>query len=131
MLRNLPAIFQKRDHNICLFPTNASIFKNVLRSGTGAESEQDCKACPPGYYCETPGLSAPTGKCAAGTLCLERATDPAPRDGLTGAYVEVEIHCSAEHGKGNLAKCADTSLTATCGSQLLMKPSRVAHAIFG
>ncbi|CDJ30352.1 Cast domain containing protein, related [Eimeria mitis] len=73
----------------------------TIRKTTGAQSEQDCDPCPAGHYCETPGLSDPTGECEAGTLCLERATNPAPRDGLTalmGTPLTLGIKCPHRSG---------------------------------
>ena len=35
-------------------------------------------------YCETPGLSYPTGECSAGYLCVEGASIPGPNDGVNG-----------------------------------------------
>ncbi|CDJ49290.1 Cast multi-domain protein, related [Eimeria brunetti] len=75
----------------------------TVRDSTGAKSEQDCDPCPAGHYCETPGLSQPTGLCAPGTLCLERATNPAPRDGLTGRICPALGYC--EEGATQLQAC--------------------------
>ncbi|OEH77833.1 hypothetical protein cyc_01966 [Cyclospora cayetanensis] len=68
----------------------------TLRNETGATSEHDCTPCPAGRYCATKALSEPTGPCAAGTLCLERATHLAPRDGLTEGATAVRA-CSTGH----------------------------------
>jgi len=38
----------------------------------------DCKACKPGYYCATTGLSAPTGQCNAGYYCTSGSTSNTP-----------------------------------------------------
>lgn len=35
-----------------------------------------CKECPPGYYCGTAGLTAPTGSCTAGYYCTGGASTP-------------------------------------------------------
>lgn len=34
-------------------------------------AESDCDACPGGYYCETDGLTAPTGLCGEGKNRVE------------------------------------------------------------
>jgi hypothetical protein len=39
----------------------------------GLRNVSECTLCPPGRYCATQGLSAPTGKCAAGYLCSSGA----------------------------------------------------------
>ena len=33
---------------------------------TGLQADTECTPCTPGYYCETPGLTEPTGPCDAG-----------------------------------------------------------------
>lgn len=38
----------------------------------------DCKACPGGKYCETNGLSAPTGQCDPGFFCTKNALKKNP-----------------------------------------------------
>ena len=44
----------------------------------------DCLPCLPGTYCDVTGLSAPSGNCSAGYLCLGNATTPTPDDGVNG-----------------------------------------------
>ncbi|AWO99018.1 putative SCO-spondin-like [Scophthalmus maximus] len=39
---------------------------------------EDCQPCLPGYYCDTLGLSAPSGKCWEGFFCLGGADRPDP-----------------------------------------------------
>lgn len=39
-----------------------------------------CKACEPGQYCATAGLSTPTGLCEPGYFCAEGSTDPQAAD---------------------------------------------------
>lgn len=43
-----------------------------------------CLQCPPGKYCATTGLSAPTGLCDAGYYCVNNATSATPTDGTKG-----------------------------------------------
>ncbi|RUS80256.1 hypothetical protein EGW08_011985, partial [Elysia chlorotica] len=38
---------------------------------TNLQSESDCDLCPGGYYCETDGLTEPTGICEPGYFCPE------------------------------------------------------------
>ena len=48
------------------------------------DSPENCLSCLPGQYCEVSGLSAPTGNCSAGYLCLGNASTPTPDDGVNG-----------------------------------------------
>ncbi|XP_075892173.1 uncharacterized protein LOC142895201 [Nelusetta ayraudi] len=41
-------------------------------------SQEHCRPCAPGYYCDAVGLSAPSGRCAEGFFCLEGADRPDP-----------------------------------------------------
>jgi len=47
-----------------------------------------CLKCPPGKYCATTGLTAPTGNCAAGYYCLESSpvSNPSARDAAWGRW---------------------------------------------
>lgn len=38
----------------------------------------NCQPCWPGYYCDSAGLSVPSGKCTEGFFCLEGADRPDP-----------------------------------------------------
>lgn len=43
---------------------------------TGLANDTDCSECTIGMYCETVGLTAPTGDCAAGYYCVQGETLP-------------------------------------------------------
>ncbi|XP_078689161.1 uncharacterized protein LOC144920704 [Branchiostoma floridae x Branchiostoma belcheri] len=49
----------------CMFPCPTGTYTPVLR----ATSEDECLPCPPGSYCQTPGLAWPTGECDPGWFC--------------------------------------------------------------
>ncbi|KAL0973027.1 hypothetical protein UPYG_G00197910 [Umbra pygmaea] len=51
---------------------------------TGMEGPEECLPCQPGFFCGSPGLSAVSGPCSAGYLCLSGAVSPTPEDGVTG-----------------------------------------------
>nr|XP_032658238.1 multiple epidermal growth factor-like domains protein 10 [Chelonoidis abingdonii] len=40
--------------------------------------ESSCTVCPPGYYCSSAGLTAPSGSCSAGYYCLSGASSSSP-----------------------------------------------------
>ena len=60
----------------------------------------DCFDCTSGYYCETPGLTSPTGPCVAGFYCASRANDSSPGDGVTGDVCPLGFYCPAGSGTG-------------------------------
>ena len=49
--------------------------------------------CCLGSYCETAGLGAVTGDCAAGYYCIGGATIPNPTDNITGAICPEGHYC--------------------------------------
>ncbi|KAL8012133.1 putative tyrosine-protein kinase ephrin type A/B receptor [Plasmopara halstedii] len=52
---------------------------------TGLESANQCLQCPPGKYCETPGLLAPTGSCYPGYFCIGGAVVPTQMETPAGS----------------------------------------------
>jgi hypothetical protein len=54
-------------------PCSAGTYNDRVK----AESQADCKSCPPGKYCNS-GSSTPTGNCNAGYYCRASATTPSP-----------------------------------------------------
>ena len=72
--------------------------------------------CPPGKYCATTGLGAPTNDCDAGSYCIGGAKIAAPVDGITGKACPVGHYCPA--GSAYPTACVtgyyqpDTSKTA-------------------
>ena len=44
----------------------------------GAAASSECLDCPPGYYCSSTGLSAPSGTCLVGFYCEGGSTSPSP-----------------------------------------------------
>ena len=53
-------------------------------ASTRNEAASNCTACTAGSYCETPGLDAVTGPCAAGHYCTGGALAPTPVNHLVG-----------------------------------------------
>ncbi|GMF37121.1 unnamed protein product [Phytophthora fragariaefolia] len=53
---------------------------------TGLESVGQCVSCPPGEYCETPGLLLPTGSCHPGYYCTGGATVPTQVETPSGSF---------------------------------------------
>ena len=56
------------------FPCPRGFYNNA----TGSVSGHDCKPCPPGMYCDKPGLATPTGWCQGGFYCKGASTSATP-----------------------------------------------------
>lgn len=51
------------------YPTQFPCDQGTYSPNTDNFRKQDCTLCPPGKYCETTGLSEPTGLCIEGYYC--------------------------------------------------------------
>ena len=60
----------------------------------------DCTPCPGGRYCETPGLTQPTGDCQPGFYCSQGANNSSPTDGITGDVCPQGKYCEAGSAVG-------------------------------
>jgi len=58
-----------------------SYYSGTFNPNNAVDAPDNCLGCLPGVYCDTVGLSAPTGNCSAGYLCLGNASTPTPNDG--------------------------------------------------
>lgn len=54
-----------------------------------------CLACPPGYYCDTPGKTTivTADKCTKGYYCKGNSKTPTPVDGIVGAICPIGYYC--------------------------------------
>nr|XP_006821767.1 PREDICTED: uncharacterized protein LOC100369099 [Saccoglossus kowalevskii] len=59
----------------------------------GLENVTECQACTPGYYCQTEGLTAPTGPCLPGFYCTLGAIDPNPISEVYGDTCPAGRYC--------------------------------------
>ncbi|CAM4612397.1 unnamed protein product [Lepidochelys kempii] len=99
---------------------------------------QECQRCPPGKYCELPGLSAPTGDCSEGFWCKGDALVRDPMDGVTGLPCPPGHYClagtltpslcphgtwSSNEGNKNLLGCQPCPGGHYCNSTGLVAPS--------
>lgn len=63
-------------------------------NSTGLMTAAECQACSGGYYCNSTGLTEPSGPCAAGYYCTSNSSTPTPNDGgITGAPCTVGHYC--------------------------------------
>jgi len=65
----------------------------------GGVSLDDCIKCPPGKYCPTEGLPAPSGLCQASYYCPEGSTSPTTSQCEAGYYCiegsKTQVRCPA------------------------------------
>ena len=73
----------------------------------GAAASAECLDCPPGSYCSTPGLSAPTGLCTLGFYCEGGNVSPTPAT----AVCAIGFYCPA--GSVQQIKCDEASYQST------------------
>lgn len=75
---------------------------SICTTGTFQNSygSSSCKSCPPGYYCNTNGLSDLSSRlCSAGYICYGGATTSTPSDGTTGDVCPIGSKCEAGSAK--------------------------------
>ncbi len=65
-----------------VFCNHVCCSKGRVSFHSGGASQDDCSPCTAGYYCDTPGLSYPTGLCNEGYYCPgnETITEPSPQN---------------------------------------------------
>ncbi|KAG7455700.1 SCO-spondin-like isoform X1, partial [Solea senegalensis] len=61
---------------------------------SGLLEEWQCSTCDPGMYCKGTGRTFPSGLCAAGFICVGRASEASPSDKLTGYPCPPGFYCS-------------------------------------
>ncbi|XP_070399343.1 multiple epidermal growth factor-like domains protein 6 [Nothobranchius furzeri] len=62
-------------------------------NSSGLQSEWNCKTCSGGFYCDSAGITKPTGFCREGYYCTEGAVTPTPTDGVTGGPCPEGHYC--------------------------------------
>ncbi|XP_070399298.1 uncharacterized protein K04H4.2-like [Nothobranchius furzeri] len=71
------------------FPCPAGTFSSQM----GMSNNSDCELCPPGRYCSSSGLSAPSGVCSPGYLCIHGSVSAQPEEGSTGGRCSTGSYC--------------------------------------
>lgn len=86
---------------------------NPVTGGTSIATH--CLNCPPGKYCQTKGLSAPTGDCAAGYFCKESAETarPSALDAVSGRWGKCTIGHYCPIGTAYPYPCPAGTFTAS------------------
>ncbi|KAE8295324.1 hypothetical protein D5F01_LYC06250 [Larimichthys crocea] len=59
----------------------------------GLSNKSGCELCPPGRYCSSSGLAAPTGVCSPGYLCIHGSASAQPEEGPTGRRCSAGSYC--------------------------------------
>lgn len=72
--------------------------------------------CDPGSYCQTEGLSAPTGSCLAGYYCTLQAIVQNPTDDTTGNICPPGFYC--ETGSSTPTPCSPGTYSPSQGNTL-------------
>ena len=104
------------------YPCPPGTFNNK----TGLASVEECTLCLAGQYCPTPGLSEPTGPCAAGYYCNNGSTTPYPRDqrcppgsycpeGTVGPLLCPPSTFNPRYGAPNISACEPCTGGQYCG----------------
>ncbi|XP_053278074.1 signal peptide, CUB and EGF-like domain-containing protein 1 [Pleuronectes platessa] len=71
------------------FPCPAGAFSRQM----GLPNKSGCELCPPGRYCGSSGLAAPTGVCSPGYLCVSGSVSAQPEEGPTGGRCSAGSYC--------------------------------------
>ncbi|KAI4904543.1 hypothetical protein NFI96_029611 [Prochilodus magdalenae] len=69
----------------------------------GLSSVEQCVPCPAGKYCASSGLSAPTGDCSPGYVCIQGASLSQPPGDSTGRKCTAGFYCPA--GTSHMQPC--------------------------
>ncbi|XP_035857407.1 zonadhesin-like [Sander lucioperca] len=84
-------------------------------STVGAQNLSSCWPCPPGLYCNSTGLSQPSGICYAGYYCSGGAVSSLPSDGVTGDICPIGHYCPM--GSRSPVLCPDGTYSNTTGAE--------------
>ncbi|CAG6003426.1 unnamed protein product, partial [Menidia menidia] len=85
-------------------------------SSLGAQNVTSCLPCPPGLYCNSTGLSQPSGLCDNGYYCSKGAGLSKPTDDVTGNICPVGHYCPK--GSAFPILCPDGTYTNTTGAEM-------------
>lgn len=67
--------------------------KGTYGSAPQLSALSDCTACPPGQYCDSPGLTAPSGNCNPGYFCSNASWEASPVGQSFGDECPVGHYC--------------------------------------
>ena len=93
-------------------PSNCPL--GTYSNSTGLKQSSSCLACPPGEYCQNPGITEPTGPCRPGYFCQGGSTTDAPTDGVYGDVCPAGGYCV--EGSTQPVPCAAGTFSNTSGA---------------
>jgi hypothetical protein len=67
--------------------------KGMYGSASRLTKLNDCTFCPPGKYCDSPGLTAPSGNCLQGFYCTNASEEASPTGSFYGDECPVGHYC--------------------------------------
>ncbi|XP_028320851.1 uncharacterized protein LOC114474630 [Gouania willdenowi] len=94
------------------YPCPIGTWSNMI----GAQNLSSCQACPPALYCNTSGLSQPSGMCDKGFYCSGGAVSNRPTDGVTGDICSVGHYCLM--GSSSPVICPDGTFSNSTGAEV-------------
>ncbi|XP_038155551.1 uncharacterized protein LOC119792815 [Cyprinodon tularosa] len=105
------------------FPCPAGTFSNQM----GLSNKSDCELCPPGRYCSSSGLAAPSGVCSPGFLCIQGSVSSQPEEGPTGRPCSAGFYCP--QGTNYMVPCPAGTFSSIAGavSQEVCQPCLPGH----
>ncbi|XP_034557340.1 zonadhesin [Notolabrus celidotus] len=92
------------------FPCPAGAFSRQM----GLSNKSGCELCPPGRYCSSSGLTAPTGLCSPGYLCIHGSASAQPEEGPTGGRCSSGSYCP--HGTSYMVPCPAGTFSSIDGA---------------
>ncbi|XP_074535628.1 uncharacterized protein LOC141797844 [Halichoeres trimaculatus] len=109
------------------FPCPAGAFSRQM----GLSSKSGCELCPPGRYCSSSGLAAPTGLCSPGYLCIHGSESAQPEEGPTGGRCSPGSYCP--QGTSYMVPCPAGTFSSINGavSKEVCQPCLTGHYCAG
>ncbi|KAM8904697.1 uncharacterized protein AB9W97_008232 isoform 6-T6 [Spinachia spinachia] len=92
------------------FPCPAGTFSGQM----GLSNQSGCELCPPGRYCGSSGLAAPTGVCSPGYLCIHGSVSFKPEEGPTGGRCSAGSYCP--QGTSYMVPCPTGTFSSKDGA---------------
>ncbi|KAA8594284.1 hypothetical protein FQN60_005118, partial [Etheostoma spectabile] len=92
------------------YPCPAGAFSRQM----GLTNKSGCELCPPGRYCSSSGLAAPTGVCSPGYLCIHGSVSAQPEEGPTGGRCSAGSYCP--QGTSYMVPCPAGTFSSVYGA---------------